>query len=114
MTRWNRTMTEVDHTHPDGDPCLGDAFCRGPRPVAADGGRRETGPERERDEAAETGDRPSDPEDGEPTMRDVSHTPPTGDGANDVFHRGSAGTDPAIPNRPDEGSDEATDGDDPV
>ena len=80
-------MTDVDHTHPHDDPCLGDAFCRGGRRIATDGGRRGTGPKE--DAIDETADDPvMDPEDHEPTMREVSHEPPSGDGANDVFQRG--------------------------
>ena len=70
-------MRAVSHTNPYTDESFGETvvFKRG-QTVAADGGRRE-GDEKQ-------------------TMKDVSHTPPTGDGAMRVFERGTEGRDETV------------------
>ncbi|MGM0591608.1 MAG: hypothetical protein ACQETI_08285 [Halobacteriota archaeon] len=55
------TMADVAHTHPYTGETFGQVYRRGP--VVADGGE-------------------------EPAMVDVDHTPPHGDGTNDVWARG--------------------------
>jgi hypothetical protein len=83
--RERTTMRDVDHTHPYDDTSAGELFLRGPV-VAADGGEREAGTERE------------DEEPDDRTMKDVDHTPPVeGEGANRVFERGEEhGTEPVV------------------
>ena len=70
-------METVSHTNPYTDESFGETvvFRRG-QTVVADGGRRE---------GTET-----------QTMKDVSHTPPTGDGAMRVFERGTEGRDETV------------------
>jgi hypothetical protein len=71
----NDDMQSVSHTHPYTGETFGTVYRRGP--AVADGGespsRRDTTPADE--------------------MKDVDHTPPHGDGANDVWERGSEHTD---------------------
>ncbi|AZH25850.1 hypothetical protein [Haloplanus aerogenes] len=67
-------MAAVDHTHPTQDAVAG-AYRRGRQ---ADGLRA--------DGAGDDSDAETDPETAR--MRDVSHTPTDGDGANDVWARG--------------------------
>jgi|GEM_PF-5199716 len=63
-------MVDVSHTHPHGDTEPGTVmFSRG-RQVATDGGEK---PGRETEGR---------------TMRDVDHTPPSGEGTNRVWERG--------------------------
>ena len=78
------TMADVSHTHPHTDETFGAVYRRGP--AVADGGR--DGPTTETEAEAETETE---------SMRDVDHTPPHGEGANEVWARGRE-----------------TDGDDPV
>ncbi|MFC4552489.1 MULTISPECIES: hypothetical protein [Halorussus] len=67
----DRTMSDVNHTHPyTARGAINRPFERGPV-VAADGGRPEAEPA------------------GSATMEDVDHTPPYGEGANRVFQRGA-------------------------
>ena len=61
-------MADVSHTHPHTGETFGTVYRRGP--AMADGGR---------DDASD-----ADAE----TMRDVDHTPPHGEGANEVWARG--------------------------
>lgn len=87
MTDHTRTMRDVSHTHPYTDRgAINRPFERGPV-IAADGGRRD----------AERRPRQATPSDGgkrgahgeeKRTMKDVDHTPPSGEGANPVFERG--------------------------
>ncbi|MFC6988750.1 hypothetical protein ACFQJD_08545 [Haloplanus sp. GCM10025708] len=63
----DETMEAVSHTHPHTGETFGAVYRR--VPAVADGGERPT--EGEADE-----------------MKDVDHTPPHGDGANDVWERG--------------------------
>ncbi|MDX1747916.1 MAG: hypothetical protein R3324_18435 [Halobacteriales archaeon] len=88
---WTTRMTDVDHTHPQDDPAMRAVFQRGRRPVATDGGRREASGDDERpaENALEGG---PEMDGADPTMREVSHTPSTGDGANEVFQRGQEAT----------------------
>ncbi|WP_136715317.1 hypothetical protein [Halorientalis salina] len=70
-------MNAVSHTNPYTDEPFGETvtFRRG-QTVVADGGER-TGTD-------------------EQTMKDVSHTPPAGDGAMRVFERGTEGRDESV------------------
>jgi len=70
-------MRAVSHTNPYTDESFGETvvFRRG-QTVVADGGK----PERTATQ----------------TMKDVSHTPPTGDGAMRVFERGTEGRDETV------------------
>jgi hypothetical protein len=70
-------MQDVDHTHPHTDEPFGGVFGRGPE-VAADGGRADAA------------------EDSERTMETVDHEPPTGEGANPAFERGTEGRDETV------------------
>jgi hypothetical protein len=71
----------VDHVHPDADEALAAAHRRGPERRPVTDGAGDPDPERRSDE----GD--ADPE-ATVRMRDVSHTPPHGDGTNEVWSRG--------------------------
>ena len=76
--RWGEEpprMREVRHVHADHDPRAWHWFSRGPV-VAADGGRREP---REASEGRDVEDE---------QIRDVSHEPAHGEGANAVWDRG--------------------------
>jgi len=65
-------MGAVDHTHPAQD-AVTDVYRRGRTALRADGSGRD------------------DADDADATrMRDVSHTPPDGDGTNDVWARGES------------------------
>ena len=79
------TVADVSHTHPHTDETFGAVYRRGP--AVADGGR--DGPTEETETES---------------MRDVDHTPPHGEGANEVWARGRE-TDPDAV---------AADGDEPV
>jgi hypothetical protein len=71
------TMKDVSHTHPETGETFGHVYRRGP--AVADGGETPT------DESTE-----ATPEE---TMADVAHTPPHGDGANEVWKRGDGDVD---------------------
>lgn len=78
MTEGTRTMREVDHSHPVDQRTAGALFRRGPT-VIADGGRRKAKREPAEDEEEQLAEK---------TMKEVSHTPPHGEGANEVHRRG--------------------------
>ncbi len=69
-------MADVSHTHPHTGETFGTVYRRGP--AVADGGR-------DGDDAAEA---ETETGTGTESMRDVDHTPPHGEGANDVWARG--------------------------
>jgi hypothetical protein len=82
----------MSHTHPCSDNgAVNRPFQRGPI-VAADGGEREAYEQAEADAPeepeAETDVREEDDERERDRMKDVTHTPPHGEGANSVFERG--------------------------
>ena len=72
------TMADVSHTHPHTGETFGDVYRRGP--AVADGGRDDA-PDANANESTNTNT-------GAETMCDVDHTPPHGEGANDVWARG--------------------------
>ncbi|MFC7174095.1 hypothetical protein ACFQL0_13545 [Haloplanus litoreus] len=65
----------MDHTHSDADDALAETYRRGPN----DGRRAVTDGAGDEEPAAR--------------MRDVSHTPPHGEGTNDVWSRGEEAAD---------------------
>jgi hypothetical protein len=73
--RDDKTMRDVDHTHPHTNQTFGTAFQRGPA-VAADGGEADAESESESD--------------ADETMSDVDHESP-GDGVNRTYERGTEG-----------------------
>jgi len=75
MTEDNRTMGDVDHTHPHTNDTFGDAFARGPA-VAADGGSPEN-------EASSR------------TMADVDHDS-ADEGVDRAYERGTEGRDKTV------------------
>jgi hypothetical protein len=83
----NRTMGDVNHTHPYTGETFGTAFRRGPT-VAADGGTANDASGASSDRRSDGGARDS-ASDERATMRTVDHTPPHGEGANRVWERGA-------------------------
>ncbi len=87
-------MKDVSHTNPYTDESFGETvvFRRG-QTVAADGGERTDGSRSSSGRRSDGGRRE---ESEKQTMKDVSHTPPTGDGAMRVFERGTEGRDETV------------------
>jgi hypothetical protein len=100
-TDTTRSMESVDHTNPHTDRPFGErvVYHRGPA-VAADGGRRDAGSERDDGDLEEASGETTTADDsaedaGKQRMEDVPHTPPGDEegAANRVFERGSEGRD---------------------
>ena len=75
-------LRDVSHTPPhDGRNRVQDYYERGPGPVA-DGGERVDG------QADESDDESAEDAMDDSTLKDVDHTPPEGEGVNNVYRRG--------------------------
>jgi hypothetical protein len=88
-----QTMADVDHVHRHDPGASVRFYSRGPAAMA-DGGRTDE-PEAAQHENDEHDEEKTEHESDErPRMKDVSHTPPTGDReVNRVFERGEEGRD---------------------
>ncbi|WP_435347023.1 hypothetical protein [Haloarchaeobius sp. HRN-SO-5] len=84
-TNPERSMAAVSHTNPYTGESMGQVFEHGVT-VVADGGRDPTRDGRRATDS--TGDSDHDPSRGQDQMADVSHTAPSTEDANRVFHRG--------------------------